>query len=344
MGASLGLSDLYQPFPSRKSPFTDDAIAASRGSAERRGLLSSASSRRRFEAFAPLAGAFFPDASPERLTACTYFVHWLFFVDDLCDGEEHSQDLGALHCMLEEQVRVLRTGLAPRRASGLTAFTASVSRRIAPLFGAARHGAFCDVVEEYLLDGVLMATVDRAARTVPELEPYAQRREADGASHTVIALVELARDITLPDSLRDDVDVARIRRVCARILSFVNDLVSYEKELREGSQNNLLCVLQTQHGMTFPDAVAAAVTLINELTREHQGLGLALSARDPVLRAWVRGLEDLIAGNAQWSFDTRRYASATSPFPELRHPMESGEVVIMPDPGRAPQELRERSR
>lgn len=326
MGAMLGLSDLYLPFSSRVSPFAEEVVQATREVASRCGLLASPVAARRFEAFSTLGSHFFPEATPERLCACSLFVDWLFFVDDLCDGDGAVNDLGALRWQLEEQLAVLRGGAMPQHVTPLSAGTRAVRERLLPLFGVSRHARFCDVVEHYLIDGSLMATASRASRTVPDLDRYSRQREADGGSFTVIALIEVAHAIELPLSLSTHVEVLRLKRLCARILSFVNDVVSYQKEvLGQGSPNNLVRIFEEHAGQSFAQAVSTSIELINFLTMEFETLGVQVAARDPLLSRFVRGLEDLVMGNVRWSLDTGRYASSDSPFPELR--AASGELL-----------------
>lgn len=120
-------------------------------------------------------------------------------------------------------------------------------------------------------------------------------------------------------SPRELAPLANLERYCGRHISIVNDIMSWEKELRAASEGHYegaaLCsavkVLSSETGL----AIAASKRVLWSIAREFEGayteeatrvLGGAEGAPEEV-RAYIRGLEFQMSGNEEWSVTTQRY-------------------------------------
>jgi Terpene synthase family 2, C-terminal metal binding len=334
----LGLSDLYLPCePTIENPLAPAAIAVTRESASRLGLIYNRSDLERFYAFASSATYFYPSAALNQMIACSDWCAWLFFLDDQYDENvEASWDAEGARRLMLTCLACLR-GVAPSAwAPPLVRFAWEIRRR---LLRSAAGGErwlrrFTASAEDYLLKGVLPANAHWSHRVVPTLDHYLEQREYDSAVHTCIDLVEVAADLYIPDHVHTAEPLPTMRRLCARALAYANDLMSYEKEvLRHGNPNNLVHVLMTNGSMPFERAVHETVALINQCTRDLIALERRIptygGAIDKLIARYVAGLRRLLRGNYDWSLATGRYRTTESPFPELRLQGDA-----LPAPGR----------
>lgn len=114
--------------------------------------------------------------------------------------------------------------------------------------------------------------------------------------------------------------VANIEESYAKLAVMVNDICSYEKEVRAWSTNPKDCgrlVNVVEHiavNAQISPAAAKRVSwvLCREAELEHQELvAIRLKMRDPPcsddLIRYIKGLEYVLGGNEVWSLTTERY-------------------------------------
>ncbi len=323
----FGLSDLYLPWPATiENPLAPVAIAATRDTARRIGLINDRFDLQRFQAFASSATYFYPSAGLDQMIACSDWCAWLFFLDDLYDEDvQASWDAPGARRLMGMCLTSLRGAAPPSAAPPLVRFLWEVRQRLlrSAVGGEQWLSRFAASAEDYLLKGVLPANAQWAHQLVPAFEHYLEQREHDSAVHTCIDLIELAAGLSIPERVHAAEPLPTMRRLCARALAYANDLMSYEKEvLRHGNPNNLVHVLMVHRSIPFDRAVHDAVALINRCTRDLIALerqipadGLAV---DPLVARYVAGMGQLLRGNFDWSLATGRYRTRQSPFPELR--------------------------
>jgi hypothetical protein len=323
----FGLSDLYLPWPATiENPMAEAAIAATKDTASRLGLIHDRFDLERFQAFASSATYFYPSAALEQMTACSDWCAWLFFLDDLYDeNAQASWDAAGARRLMEMCLASLRGATPPTGAPPLAWFTWEIRQRLLRSAVAKERWLrrFTASIEDYLLKGVLPANAHWAHGLVPTFDHYLEQREYDSAVHTCIDLIELAAGLSIPDEVHAAEPLPTMRRLCARALAYANDLMSYEKEvLKHGNPNNLVHVLITHRSIPFDRAVHHAVTLINRYTRALVALEQRIPSYgrplDTHLARYVAGIGQLLRGNFDWSLATDRYRTTQSPFPELR--------------------------
>lgn len=306
---------------SLKNPRAHEIERASEALAQRLGLLD-VSNRQRFAAFNVLTPYVYPTASLDRAIACAAWCNWLFFFDDIHD-ENPPAHPSEVEELMASYLDVLRTGQSSDRADPLVRLMIDFRVRALELCSEEWLERFCGSVEEYFLRGTLPAVAHWGRGEPPRLEAYLVQREFDGAVHTALDLIELANDLRLPPPvMRSDV-TQRMRRACARTIAYFNDLVSYPKEvIKHRNPNNLVHVLQHEHGGSLADAEAEATKIVNRCAQTMLDLEPEFIAQDPNARdALVRyaaGLKQWQRGNIDWSFEGARYRAAESLFDVLR--------------------------
>ncbi|MGW0425262.1 terpene synthase family protein [Streptomyces sp. NPDC003015] len=103
----------------------------------------------------------------------------------------------------------------------------------------------------------------------------------------------------------------RLNELVARHWIGVNDLFSYRKELYSGDAMNEMQIALADNGGDLQGAVdrIAATVRRTETEFDHLAAHLRVSTAGggSPLPAYLRALEELIAGNLEWSYLTPRY-------------------------------------
>ena len=319
----LGLADLRLRYPSLKNPHADVAEEAIRDVAWRAGLLRDGSMAY-FDAFNRASAFTYPRANADRLMACIQWCDWLFFFDDQYDVDR-AFTKGEMHLdrIVDHYLALLGGEPCGERPRPLELFACDLSERLTALASPAWRRRFLRSVEDYFMKGVLRTARSFAEGEVPDLASYQRDRKFDSAVLTTLDMIEVATGMELADEVVACPAIQQMRRICTRVVAFVNDIVSYQKEvLKDDNPNNILHVLMVNEGCTLEQAVARTVDTVNAGIERFDALELELPVWSPPARgaadAYVEGMQHWMRGNLEWSLQSSRYCSRNSPFEELR--------------------------
>lgn len=327
-GSLLGLGDLYLPWTVTRHPLAAPAEQAACELALQFGLLrNNEFELRRFHGFVTCASYVYLNSTLEQLTACNDTLVGLWFLDNTYDDEfKIARDTTAVRQAMEYQLAVLK-GSLPDAPAPLARFMADLRSRLLRLSPSGDRWLqrLLTSLEEYWFRGSLPATENWKNNRVPPLAEYLVQREYDSAMYPCIDLLELEAG-SVPDGLYTAPAIVRMRQLCNYHVAFTNDIMSYEKEvLQRDNPNNLVRVLMTHRGLTREAAVSEIVAMLNTDVREFCELAQQVpelvkgdAALGVIMERYVTGMQCWMRGNYDWSLNTGRYCSASSPFPELR--------------------------
>jgi hypothetical protein len=256
--------------------------------------------------------------------ACVQWCDWLFFFDDQYDIDRaFTMREAHLDRVAERYLGMLGGAPCPARRSPLALFTRDLSDRLSGLASPAWRARFLGSVRDYLERGVLRTARNFAAGEVPDLACYVRDREFDSAVLTTLDMIEVATGRELPGEVALDPTIQQMRRVCTRVVAFVNDIVSYQKEvLKHENPNNLLHVLMVNEGCTLELALSRTVEIVNASVAQFEELRGEIPVWAPsvmdAVSEYIEGMECWMRGNLDWSLQSARYCSFDSPFAELR--------------------------
>ncbi|AWW36266.1 terpene cyclase [Streptomyces sp. AS58] len=152
------------------------------------------------------------------------------------------------------------------------------------------------------------------------LDTYtAFRRRTVGIHHSIDA-AERSRRFEVPAQAMAHPLMERMRDLAADTIGFMNDIHSFERELRRGDGHNLIAVLRRERGGSWRTAADEAYRLTTECLDEYlrlesevprmcDALGLDEDERARV-RMGVEAIQHWINGNYEWALTTGRYAAA----------------------------------
>ncbi|MGW2559487.1 terpene synthase family protein [Streptomyces sp. NPDC001514] len=329
-GPSL-LPDFDVPFPLTISPHLDDARKKSLAWAGRMGLLDDIWDEQMLAGFdfALCSAGLDPDATPEELELSAEWLTWGTYGDDyypvvfgrprnLVGAKATTERLMA--CMPVDDPAAGATVAVSPMERGLADLWARTAGPMGAESRAALRGAL-----DIMLESWLWELHNQAQHRVPDPVDYIEMRRHTFGSELTMMLCRLRHEGELPPEIYRSGTVHSLENALADYAVFLNDLFSYQKEIEvEGEVHNIVLVVQNFFGCDYPAAVAITDDLMrsrlrqyehvkrNELPVLYDDFGLDEKGR-AALDAYVRELEDWVAGILNWHRGVRRYKAEDLP-------------------------------
>jgi 5-epi-alpha-selinene synthase len=312
---SIVYPPLSCPFPSAINPHAAQAQQATIAWARRFCLLQRDAAYRRLNRlqYGMLMARAYPSAPQEALQIVTDWSTWLFLLDDQCDEAGIGQDPEQLACLHARLLDVLR-GVPPHLHE------APLVHGLWDLYTRLRVHApegwlerFSRSVAQYFTANVWEAT-NRRQGTIPDAAAYCAMRLFTSAVYPCLMLIELTESLHLPPEVYDHPDVQRLTQMTNNVISWANDIVSLEKELRQGDVHNLAIILSHEQELSLQ----AAVDRVGALHDAEVNAFIALSRQLPSfstvdidLQRYITGMCFWMRANLDWSLATTRYQSVS---------------------------------
>jgi aristolochene synthase len=255
--------------------------------------------------FSRVTCLYFPLAKDDRIHFACRLLTVLFLIDDLLedmsltDGQAYNDRL----------IPIARGEVQPDRnvAAEYIMYDLWESMR-------ACDKALADEVLEPTFT-FMRAQTEKERLTITELGHYLEYRERDVGKALLSSLMRFAMGLTLSEI--EQAKMKPLEHNCSKQISVVNDIYSWEKELRQSktghSEGSFLCnAVKVLADSTSLD-IEASKRLLWHMTREwehvHDNLvekiekeGASQSVKD-----YMKGLEYQMSGNELWSKTTWRY-------------------------------------
>ncbi|MFF0752810.1 germacradienol/geosmin synthase [Streptomyces sp. NPDC004267] len=328
VGPSL-LPDFDLPYPLTLNPHYAQAARHTADWADRMGYLNDLWDRPMLERcdFALLSAGMDPEASPEELEFGTDWVTWGTYADDyytLVFGK--TRNLAAAKRQNDRFKSLMPLG-RPAAAAGVAGALNPLERGLADLWarsaeamGETALARFRGAADD-MLDGWLWELFNTAQHRVPDPVDYIEMRRSTLGSEMMLLLTRLRHTTSLPPEMLRSGTVRALEGTVMDYGAMVNDLFSYQKEIEvEGDLHNLLLVVQKFFACDYPAAVSMTDDLMRGRLRQYEHLkksevpllhadfGLDAAGR-AAFGAYLRGLEDWLAGFLNWHRSTGRYAA-----------------------------------
>ncbi|MFI8520614.1 germacradienol/geosmin synthase [Streptomyces sp. NPDC085481] len=324
VGPSL-LPEFDLPYPLSLSPHHEEARQGSLDWAEAMGLLDDIWDRPMAEGFdlALCSAGLDPDATPEELRLSADWLTWGTYGDDFYPFVfGRSRDLiGAKvqterfkSCMsLEDPAAGAALAVNPMERSLAELW----ARTAGPMAPEARTQL--RVAVDAMLDSWLWELHNQAQHRVPDPVDYIEMRRTTFGSELTMLMCRLRHTEALPPELYRTGTVRALEHSVMDYATLLNDLFSYQKEIEvEGEVHNGVLVLQKFFDCDYPTAVAMVDDLMRGRLRQYEHLkrhevpllyadfGLDAAGR-AAFGAYLRELEDWLAGILNWHRKVRRY-------------------------------------
>jgi len=306
---------LGYPWPVRSHPATARAERAAEDWVLAQGLLRDDTIAERYRAVSVggLAGLTHPHADPALLELVAQVMAWIFVEDDRYDMSNERGRTSRLAARFRGYLEVLTTRTAPTGAGPATRSLADLARRLAARGSARWYAHFVATMRRFWIDGILVETWYRDHAITPDPASYMATRVQTVGVYVCLALVELDTGRELDDALREDPVLQRLTWLTSRIIAYVNDLFSYEKERRAGDPNNFVHAVRHYEGLDLEAGFARAVQAHDRELDQFLRLEDALRRASPhvarTLAPYLAGCRAWMAGALQWQRVAARYAA-----------------------------------
>lgn len=301
------------PWPSRRNAHAREHEGTMREEAVELGLLADdPADHQRFANFIMATAFFYPRAPLPLLNLAGSYVNWLHFIDDQYDDHEKiGRDIAAVRAIMERALAILASGALPPAPTPFDRLTQRIHQRLAVHATEAWSRRFLASVRAYLLEGSLVTLARWAGGVVPSVAEYLPVRLIDSAVLTCFDLMELLGDVQLDPELLDHPHLRAMRLAAGYHIVFVNDMVSYHKEVVEhGQVSNLVHILMVEERLPLVEALRRVKQLADgELVRflaAEAALAREIQLTSDVVR-YIDGLKDWISGNVDFSIASPRF-------------------------------------
>lgn len=264
----------------------------------------------------------YPSASLETLQIATDWSTWLFLLDDQCDETGIGRDPEQMADLHTRLLQVLR-GVPPHaRAEPLVHGLWDLHLRLQTHATEDWLHRFSGSVAQYFTANVWEAT-NRRRGAIPDVASYCTMRPFTSAVYPCLMLIELAERMHLPPEVYDHPDMQRLSRMTNNVISWANDIVSLEKERRQGDMHNLAIILSHEQKLSLQEAVDRVGALHDGEVHAFIALAAHLPtfgpAMDTALQHYVAGMRFWMRANLDWSIVTARYRPGAAQPAVLSH-------------------------
>jgi 5-epi-alpha-selinene synthase len=303
------------PFPSAINPHASQAQQTTIAWARRFSLLRRDAAYRRLNRlqYGMLIARAYPSAPQEALQIVTDWSTWLFLLDDQCDEAGIGQDPEELACLHTRLLDIL-SGVSPHERD--EPLVHGLWDLVTRLLAHAPEGwleRFSCSVAQYFAANVWEAT-NRRRGTIPDSASYCAMRLFTSAVYPCLLLIELTEGLHLPPEAYDHPYVQRLAEMTNNVISWANDIVSLEKELRQGDVHNLALILSHEQKLSLQAAVDRVGALHDAEVQTFITISQQLPSFSPVvdseLQRYVVGMRFWMRANLDWSLATTRYQGA----------------------------------
>jgi len=310
------IGSLSYPWKGRCNPSSERAEVAATGWVAGHGLLRDPDTAARFRSVGVgrLAAMAYPDASPKLLELIAQVMAWIFIQDDVYDtAPAKEQRPERLESMFERYLTVLRTGIVKSGEEPSVQALADLARRLSEIGSASWYLHFTETMRRFWMDGVVVETYYRARELSPDPASYMAMRAQTVGVYVCLDLLELTLGEELSNEVRHDPILRRITWLTSRIIAYVNDVFSYDKERRVGDVNNYLHVMQRCEPMSLAAVVDHTIRVHDRELEQLDKLGGTVRDHGPqmskLVERYIDGCRAWMAGSLDWQRISSRYAS-----------------------------------
>lgn len=282
-------------------------------------LVRTAESERRMAATHPglLAANCYPGASLLDLCLAADWMVWLFAFDDQLDEGSGGRRPGTLERAIADVRTCLEYGGAADPTGSFGVALSDIWRRARGRVSEEWEHRFRHHMFDYFR-ACIWQSAHRRTGVVPDLATFPQMRRDAGAIMPSFDFIELVEGSALPTELYYSAAYQRLLITAANVVCWTNDVMTLEKEMARGDNQNLVLVVSQAERIEVAHAVEEVIRQIRQellrfretedadLLRVLDELGANDECRAMVTRC-VAMLKAWMGGHVAWGQATARY-------------------------------------
>jgi len=261
-------------------------------------------------------GTGFSDADLEHLETCMAFFLWAFSFDDLSDEGELQSKPERVQVGVDISMDVLNNPDAPPPQLKYAVMLHDIWRRMRAIATSGACNRFYRAFDRWTKAQVEQARL-RSDSIIPSVEEFILLRRYTIGAEMVEALIEFSLDIKIPEWVWDDPVLVGISRAVIDILTWPNDLISFNKEQADNDYQNLVVCIMLQHNIDVQGAVDIATKMIAQRVADYVDLKRRLPSFGPdidgELARYLKALEHFTQGTVAWYYASPRYFRGAPP-------------------------------
>ena len=303
---------IWHLFPRRRNPLGDQVETHIRDWLDRYLLAEDPGDlgRLRHSHFGEAVAWSYPDAGQEVLELAADLLLWLVSFDDT-QVEKTGSAAAETASRIAVFVGVLENG-GSGEGTGHAAALADLVGRARALLSPGQAARLLAAVHTTAL-ALLWQTVVRGERV--GLAEYRAMRPHTSLATPLVALIEPAAGLDLPDVDREDSDVRRVAHAARTLTGWINDLYSfaYEYDSTGEPPRTLPTLVAERNQCSLPMAFTEAVRMCEDEAQTAHALLVKLAESGvPEVAVYSQAVRDTIASN-EWWFTSDRYSAEDTP-------------------------------
>lgn len=307
---------LTSPYPSTLNPFEKQAHDGTINWLHHYGIVCSKfeEDRVKRQGWTRCMARCYPNASLVDLQWISDWVSWVFLFDDQNDEAEQGYGTERLTECRPRLLDIMRGGPAQEGDQMLLAWHDLWGR----IRSKVNHGWLERLTQQH--DDYFLACIweasNRKAGIVPETNTYLLKRVDSGAVYPCLTIIEFVGRLNLPENVLCHPVVRDLSLCTNNLVCWSNDIVSLEKEVKNGDMHNLVIALSNTHQISLQQATDKAVVMYDTEMKRFEALTHQVpqfsTEVDTDLQCYIEGLKFWIQGNLDWSFESQRYRATPS--------------------------------
>ncbi|EGO03037.1 hypothetical protein SERLA73DRAFT_165924 [Serpula lacrymans var. lacrymans S7.3] len=261
----------------------------------------------KFDLFAALS---FPDADAKHLETCLAFFFWAFSTDDLSDEGDLQSKPDDVQAGVDISMTVLDNPEGPRPDFPYAAMLYDLLTRIRETASPGAYARFTLAFEEWSRSQVQQSH-NRSLDRIPSVEEFILMRRATIGGAMVEAMVEYSLDLDLPDYVFHHPTIIAMSEATTDIMTWPNDLCSFNKEQSDGDYQNLVVCIMIEHNVGLQAAIDILTDMLADRVAEYTELKKQLPSFGPAvdteLMRYLEALEHFVQGTVLWYYLSPRY-------------------------------------
>ncbi|KAK1229843.1 Sesquiterpene synthase Agr1 [Marasmius sp. AFHP31] len=258
-----------------------------------------------------LTAMVYPDAAYPQLRVCNDFLTYLFHLDNLSDDMDNRGTTTTGDVVMNALYHPERY-TSPRVGKMTRDYWQRLIRTASP----GTQQRFIETFD-FFFASVTEQAQDRSSGTIPDLESYiALRRDTSGCK-TSFVLIEYAYNLNIPDEVMDHPLIRSLGEAANDLVTWSNDIFSYNVEQAKGDTHNMVPVVMNQFGHDLQTAMDYVGDLckqsIDRFLNDRAQLPSWGPEIDRQVDIYADGLADWIVGALHWSYESERYFGKTGP-------------------------------
>ncbi|KZV74593.1 terpenoid synthase [Peniophora sp. CONT] len=261
----------------------------------------------RFDLFAALS---FPDADLRHLETCLFFFLWAFSTDDLSDEGEFQSSPRNVQDGHDISMQILHDEGATKPTYPYAAMLYDILQKIRATSSIGVYDRFCRAFEAWSSSQV-QQSANRKDRYFPPMDEFILMRRATIGGAMVEAMVEYSLDINIPAYVFENPVVKAMDDAANDIMTWPNDLCSFNKEQADGDYQNLVCIIMAERDIELQPAIDVLTDMlairVDEYARLKKELPSFGEQVDQQLAVYHMNLEHFVQGTVVWYYNSPRY-------------------------------------